>query len=143
MDEQTREVRFLIMIAAVLCAVIIGYNAFYVPDAPLSEPTVTADLRYVSSSEAYAPSSVPFAASAQSVPQTVSAASQQKGKVNVNTATAQELSDRLDGIGDTIASRIVAYREKNGPFRSVEGLKNVEGIGDKKFEAIRDDVTIG
>ena len=135
MEEQTRQVRILIVIAAVLCAVVVGYNAFYVPDAPLSEPTVTADLPSASSPEQYVPSSVPSGSPLPGASQAVSAARtasvSPQGKVNINTATARELSDRLDGIGDTIAARIVAYREKNDPFRSVEALKNVPGIGDK------------
>ncbi len=65
------------------------------------------------------------------------------GKVNINTATAQELSVKLSGIGDGLAQRIVSYREKHGPFRSVEAIKNVSGIGDKKFESIRNSITVG
>ena len=141
MEEQTRQIRFLIVIAAVICAVIIGYNAFYVPDAPLSEPTVAADLPSASSaSEAYTPSSVPPKSSAlrtDASRQTVS------GKVNINTATAQEISEKLDGIGDSLAARVVTYREKHGPFRSIEAIKNVSGIGDKKYEAIRNFITVG
>ncbi len=141
MEEQTRQVRFLIVIAAVICAVIIGYNAFYVPDAPLSEPTVAADLPSAASfSEEYVPASVPPKSSA-SEPHASSRAA--AGKVDINTATAQELSEKLDGIGDGLGERIVSYREKHGPFRSIEAIKNVSGIGDKKYEAIRNSITVG
>lgn len=140
MEEQTRQVRVLIAVAALLCAVIAGYNAFYVPDAPLSEPTVTADLP-PASAEAYTPSAVASASQTRSASRPGSAS--RRGAVNINTATAQELSERLDGIGDALAERIVAYREANGPFRSVEALKSVSGIGEKKFEAIRGSVTVG
>lgn len=141
MDEQKRQVRFLVVIAAVLCAVIIGYNAFYVPDAPLSEPTVAADLPSVSSAaEAYSPSSIQPESGASKPAASAQAAA---GKVNINTATAQELSVKLSGIGGGLAQRIVSYREKHGPFRSVEAIKNVSGIGDKKFESIRNSITVG
>jgi competence protein ComEA len=64
------------------------------------------------------------------------------GKINLNTASAQELSDGLNGIGKVLAKRIVDYREKNGPFRSIEEVKNVSGIGNKIFEQIRDSITV-
>jgi competence protein ComEA len=46
--------------------------------------------------------------------------------------------DRLDGIGKILSARIVEYREVNGPFKSVDDLQNVSGIGPKKLAAIRD-----
>lgn len=55
------------------------------------------------------------------------------GLVDINLASAEELDD-VPGIGPVLAERIVSYREKNGPFTSVEGLNDVSGIGDKKFE---------
>lgn len=57
--------------------------------------------------------------------------------ININTATAEDF-DRLDGIGQVIAARIVAYREAHGVFRSVDELDNVSGIGPKRLAAIRD-----
>ncbi|GAB4255156.1 MAG: hypothetical protein Kow00109_30310 [Acidobacteriota bacterium] len=68
---------------------------------------------------------------------------QDTGKtVNINQAGVAELQD-LPGIGPAIAQRIVEYREKNGPFRKVEDLLNVRGIGEKKFERFKDRVTVG
>ena len=58
-------------------------------------------------------------------------------KVNLNTASVQELIE-LPGIGEVLAARIVAYREENGPFQSLDALKQVSGIGDKLVEKIRD-----
>ena len=55
-------------------------------------------------------------------------------KININTATAEELT-RLKGIGPSHAAKIVAYREKNGPFKLPEDLMQVSGIGQKTFEA--------
>lgn len=65
------------------------------------------------------------------------AAAVQMTKVNVNTATATELT-ALPGIGETIAQAIVEYRDNNGAFRSVEDLLQVKGIGEKKLAALRD-----
>jgi competence protein ComEA len=63
-------------------------------------------------------------------------------KVNINTATEKELA-KLPGIGATIAKRIVEYRNANRGFKSIDELKKVKGIGSKKFEAIKDRVTVG
>lgn len=62
-------------------------------------------------------------------------------KINLNTASVEEL-DKLPGIGKTIAGRIITYREKHGGFKDIEELREVEGIGPKKFEDIKDQVTI-
>jgi competence protein ComEA len=63
------------------------------------------------------------------------------GPVNINLATLAEL-DALPGIGPATAQKIVDYRTANGGFKSVEELKNVPGIGDAKFEALKDAVSI-
>lgn len=64
------------------------------------------------------------------------------GKVNINTADA-ELLDTLPGVGESTAEKIIADRERNGPFSSPEDLKRVSGIGDKKFEELADLITVG
>ena len=58
-------------------------------------------------------------------------------QVNVNTATAEELT-RLPGVGEALAERIIAYRQENGPFRTAEELMNVNGIGEGKFADMKD-----
>jgi len=73
---------------------------------------------------------------------TVGGTQQASGLVNINTASVQELDQRLDGIGPALAERIVAYRQSNGPFQSIEQIKDVSGIGEKKFAAIRDVITV-
>ncbi len=63
------------------------------------------------------------------------------GKVNINTASVQDL-DGLPGIGPTIAARIIDYRTSHGAFANIEDLNEVSGIGDKKFADIKDLVTV-
>jgi competence protein ComEA len=62
-------------------------------------------------------------------------------KVNINRATATEF-DSLPRIGPTIAERIVDFRDKNGPFGSIDELGNVPGIGDTTLAGIRDQLTL-
>lgn len=56
--------------------------------------------------------------------------------ININTANVQEL-DSLPGVGEATANKIVKYREENGKFNSIEEIKNVNGIGDKKYEELK------
>jgi competence protein ComEA len=60
--------------------------------------------------------------------------------ISLSTATVAQL-DTLDGIGPTIAGRIVEYRTEHGGFRSIEELKQVDGIGEKRFETLREGLT--
>ena len=62
-------------------------------------------------------------------------------KVNINNATKSEL-ETLPGIGEAMANRIIEYREQNGKFQKIEDLKNVKGIGDAKFDKIKELVTV-
>lgn len=61
--------------------------------------------------------------------------------VNINTANQNEL-EQLPGIGSSIATRIIDYRNKNGKFRNIEDIKNVTGIGDNKYEKIKDFIKV-
>jgi competence protein ComEA len=72
----------------------------------------------------------------------IPATSAPKSLVNLNTASADELK-ALPGIGEVLAGRIVAYREANGPFRSVDQLGEIKGISPKLLESLRPMVTIG
>jgi competence protein ComEA len=60
-----------------------------------------------------------------------------RGKLNINRASKSQF-DSLPGIGPVLASRIIAYRTKNGPFTSVDDLQKVSGIGGSKFDDIKD-----
>lgn len=62
-------------------------------------------------------------------------------KININTASAEEL-DTLSGIGPSRAQAIISYREKYNGFKSIEEIKNIKGIGDAIFEQIKDMITV-
>ncbi len=61
--------------------------------------------------------------------------------ININKATTEELQT-LNGIGESLAKSIIEYRETNGKFKNKEDLKNVAGIGDSKYEKIKDNIKI-
>lgn len=63
------------------------------------------------------------------------------GKVNINTADVSQLQT-ISGIGESKAKKIIAYRDANGPFASVDDLVNVSGIGEKTLESIRESICI-
>jgi competence protein ComEA len=69
------------------------------------------------------------------------AGAEDQAKVNINTATAEELST-LKGIGEKKAEAIIEYRENHGHFTTIEDIKNVKGVGDKTFEEIKDNIAV-
>ena len=139
---------------------------------PLTERTLTAASTASSVSSSAAPSAVPSsavtsetaptrdtqtpettavpettevsatAASSSAVSTAASVTAAASGKVNINTATAAEL-DTLPGIGPVKAQSIIAYREANGNFSSIEDLILVDGIGEKTMAELRPLITTG
>ncbi|MHB1420800.1 MAG: ComEA family DNA-binding protein [Bacillota bacterium] len=73
---------------------------------------------------------------------TASAQGDISGAININLATVDELDQGLPGIGKVLAQRIVDYRQQNGPFRSIEEITSVSGIGDAKFGQIKDLISV-
>lgn len=63
------------------------------------------------------------------------------GIININTASLEELQ-KINGVGEVKAKSIINYREKNGGFKSIDEMKNIERIGDKTFEKMKDQITI-
>jgi comEA protein len=63
-------------------------------------------------------------------------------KVNINTASLEELQ-KLPRIGPQIAQRILDYRKENGSFKRVEDILKVRGVGEKMFEQLKDQITVG
>lgn len=64
------------------------------------------------------------------------------GKININTASTEELT-MIPGIGKTSAASIVAYRLRYGPFLKIEDITKVDGIGTSRFEKIKEYITVG
>ena len=135
MGKKLPHTMVLVAAALIACAFISGYNAFYVPQTNL--PRVIYTEKGTRPDGAQAPPE--DTAGDRTEPPTRAPALL---KVNINTAAAGELSDKLDGVGEVIAARIVTYREENGPFGSIDDIKNVKGIGDAAFENIKNDITV-
>lgn len=72
-------------------------------------------------------------------PEVTGTDSKNEGKININTASKEELKT-LPGIGDAKADSIISYRESNGGFQSIEDLMNVEGIKEGVFNKIKDNI---
>jgi len=70
-----------------------------------------------------------------------SSGSSENKKVNINTATLEEL-DSLSGIGEATAKAIIEYREKNGGFKTIEEIMNISGIKENKFNKIKDSICV-
>jgi competence protein ComEA len=83
----------------------------------------------------------PLCAAAQAPAAKAASAAPAVGVVNINTASARDL-EVLPGIGQKTAARIVEYRQKNGPFKKVEELMNVGGIGEKSFLKLKPQLTV-
>ena len=64
------------------------------------------------------------------------------GPVNVNTADAETIASELSGVGMSKAQAIVAYRELHGPFKTLDDLTLVRGIGEKTVEANRENILL-
>lgn len=67
--------------------------------------------------------------------------SKTSGRININKADVSELCE-LPGVGESLAKKIVDYREENGKFKTTDDLKNVTGIGEKKFESIKEYIVV-
>ena len=66
---------------------------------------------------------------------------EEQGKININTATVEELA-QLDRVGPSYADKIVAFRQENGPFKVPEDIMLVAGIGQKTFEINKDRIVV-
>lgn len=124
MDNKIPYEKILIVIAIILCAFIIGYNAFFVPK--INIPAVV----YVDNSNKNESENYDLEESGD------------KSSVNINTASADEIEKALDGVGPSIAQRIVDYRENVSEFKSKQDIKNVKGVGDKLYKKIENNITV-
>ena len=87
------------------------------------------------------PSSTPQPSSSAPPPSVPQEEQAQSGKININTAGYEELQE-ITGVGPVIAQRIIDYREENGSFQHIEDIKNVNGIGEVKFEKMKDEIEV-
>lgn len=117
-SKEPNYIKYLIGSAVLLFAIIIGYNAFVVPDVDNTIKT-TAD-------------NVGFKEEETSLDKT---------KININKAKKEEI-EKLSGIGEQTALKIIAYRETHGGFSSKEELMEISGIGEKIFEKVKDNITV-
>ena len=131
-----RTEKVAIAVTVLIFAILVGYGvgssaveegAFYVRTAK-EAPTEAIMLGGDVTEESAVPSLSPVASPAA-------------GEININTASEQELME-LPGIGEVLAARIVAFREENGEFDSVDCIMDVSGIGEKLYEKIADLITV-
>lgn len=122
--------KILLIIALFLFAGIIFFNAFYKQDVAI--PSVI----YINENQAESKNG------SEDSEKNASTGSSDANKININTATEEELLENLSGVGSAIAKRIIEYREYNGGFATIEDIKNVSGIGDKMFEKIKDCICV-
>lgn len=109
-----------------------------------SAPTVAPRLRPARTSlpPVTAPGAMPPVNPAVSTTVANGAPTSSSTRVNINTATAEQL-DTLPGVGPSTAKAIITYRTQKGPFRKTSDLLNVPGIGPAKYDAMRGAVTVG
>lgn len=125
MDRESAQIKFLMGVTLLLAALIVAYNAFYIPDA-VSFTQISTDGSQSEELESG---------------QTEKEEEKNPGKVPINRADETEL-DTLPGIGPALAKAIVEYREENGGFSSLEELMEVPGIGEKKFAELKDLISL-
>ena len=85
---------------------------------------------------------VPRQGEAIATPKAASGSATLSAPININSANLEEL-DKLPGIGPSIAQAILDYRTQNGPFKTIEDINNVKGIGDALFAKIKGSITVG
>lgn len=126
--QEQRAIAFLLVTFVIGCGIL-----FYrkrLPPPPVNPAEIEKFREYVT---ALHDSTRPDSAAGAATDATAIAGSGQPGAINVNTATVDELMD-VPGVGKVIATRIIDYRDQHGPFKRIEDLTNVKGIGKKKLE---------
>lgn len=114
----------------VIFALVVGYSAFYQPQAQ--------EVKYIP----YTSSEISEITQSSMAVQSSENTHFSGKKLNINLATEEEIAENLDGIGTTLAKRIVDYRTENGNFSDISDIMNVKGIGEKTFENIKDKICV-
>lgn len=140
MNKKFTPEKILIIIALALFAGVIFYNAFYIP-SPTIPTVIYLDKDPDESSQNSTKSIDENENSQNSNTSTSNNSASISGKININTANASKLEE-LPGVGEAIAKKIIEYREYNGNFSSIEEIKNVSGIGESKFEKMKDFICV-
>ena len=155
-SSQTKSEMLLVATALIIVATIICYIALYSPPlipeniasaTPSTTVSTTADATTSTTGTTASQSTQTSAATTAETTATASTNeatpihSEQSAKININTATLEELMT-LSGIGEVISQRIIDYRNENGGFVSVDELLDVPGIGEKKFAKIEDCICV-
>lgn len=133
--SQKRQISILLAAALFFCAVLVFYSVFHKDPIQIYEVSVPSASLF-QREELSKVSESGWAGGASAVSSSADAA-----KINLNTATLLQLIT-LPGIGEKTADAIIAYRTKNGGFSAPEDLMQVEGIGEKKFEQIKDRIIV-
>ena len=130
MNIRKDPVSLVVFLGLIIFALVIGYSAFYQPSAQ--------EVKYIP----YTSSEISEIVQSSVIFESTENTHFIGEKLNINLATEEEIAENLDGIGTTLAKRIVDYRTENGNFSDISDIMNVKGIGEKTFENIKDKICI-
>lgn len=131
MNIRKNPTELIVCAGMIICAVLIGYNVFYQPQAQ--------EIKYIpyTSSEIAELSEGSAVSGFDTVNDHFNG-----GRLNINLATETELAENLDGISTSLAKRIIEYRTQNGNFSDISDIMKVKGIGEKKFQNIKSKICV-
>ncbi len=123
MEKLSKSEKILICTGLFMIAMIVGYNAFFVP-------SINPEMKFLTD-----------VVQNETTTDTQQDESGAESIVNINEANVEELV-KINGIGSYLANNIVEYRESNGGFSEISEIKNVKGIGEKLFEKIKNQICV-
>ena len=132
----------IVALGLIFAGIIVMYTAFYNPSVIVRSPQDNQSDNQIADSQTSVQTQTQATASTTIAPTASADEASISYPININTATANELSCGIPGIGDVIASRIVEYRELYGCYSSVDDLMIISGISENKLESIRQYLTV-